>query len=149
MRMPSDELCRDRLDDGSEIEGSLLLGHAGMEDDLKEEVSQFISQIEEISPLDRVGHFVGLFDREGHDSLEGLLQIPVTTGPRSPESSHDLDQTVDVSGRFHAASRFTSTVTCDTPGRSVKSRRYSSGVRGSEDATLAVTPTWPGPSRQR
>ena len=42
MRMAADQLGGDGLDHVAEIEGALLLGHAGMEDDLQQQVAQFV-----------------------------------------------------------------------------------------------------------
>ena len=62
MRMPADELFGDRLDHVAEIERALFLGHAGVEDDLEQEIAQFFLEIGEIVARDGVGDLVGFLD---------------------------------------------------------------------------------------
>ena len=76
MRMPPDQLLGDRLHHVAEIERALLLGHAGVEHDLQQQVAQFVAQVVEIAALDRVGDLVGFLDRVGRDGREVLLQVP-------------------------------------------------------------------------
>jgi hypothetical protein len=45
MRVPPDQFSGDRLDDTAEVEGVLLLGHARVEDDLKQQVAEFVTQV--------------------------------------------------------------------------------------------------------
>ena len=47
-----------------------------MEDDLKEEIAEFVLQRGHVAALDRVGHLIGLLDRVGGDRREILLAIP-------------------------------------------------------------------------
>ena len=82
MGMAADQLGGDRLDDVAEIEQARLLRHPGVEDDLQQEVAEFVAQIFGVAALDRVGDFVGLFEREGGDRGEGLLEVPRAAGSR-------------------------------------------------------------------
>ena len=59
-----------------------LLGHAGVEDDLKQQIAQFVAQIGEVATRDRVGDLIGFLDRIGRDGRECLLQIPGAAGLR-------------------------------------------------------------------
>ena len=54
MRMPADHLARDRLDHVAEGKGVLLLGHAGVKDDLQQEIAEFLAEIVEIAARDGV-----------------------------------------------------------------------------------------------
>ena len=101
MRMPADELSRDGLDHVAEREGALLLGHAGMEDDLEQQVAELVPQIREIAALDGVGDLVGFLDGVGRDRREILLQIPGAAGPGRAQGRHDLEEPCDVCGRLH------------------------------------------------
>ena len=83
MRMPPDELFGDRLDHVAEIERALLLGHAGVEHDLQEQVAEFVAQIVEIAARDRVGDLVGFLDGVRRDRREILLQVPRAAGARA------------------------------------------------------------------
>src|SRR3984957_11781957 len=103
MRVPSDHFSANRLDNVAETECVLLFGHAGVVDDLKQEVAEFILEIVEIAARNRVGDFIGLFDRVGRDRLEILLKVPRTAGYGRSELRHDLDQAGNVAGRGHAA----------------------------------------------
>ena len=75
------QLFGDRLDHVAEIEGALLLGHAGVEDDLQQQVAEFLLEIGKIVARDRVGDLIGFFERVGRDGREVLRQDP--TGSRS------------------------------------------------------------------
>ena len=96
MRVPADHLARDRLDDVAEIEGALFLRHARMEDDLQEQVAEFVAEIGKIAALDRVGHLIGLFERIGLDRLECLPDVPRAAGFGLAQGGHDLDQASNV-----------------------------------------------------
>ena len=96
VRVPSDHLAGDRLDDVAEVEDLLLLGNAGMEDDLQEEVAEFLAEVGQIATLDRVGDLVGLFQRVGLYGFEGLPDVPRTAGLRLSQRGHDLDEASDI-----------------------------------------------------
>ena len=76
MGMTAHELGRDGLDDAAEIKQARLFRHAGVKDDLQQQVAEFLAQIFGCAALDRVGDFIGLFDRERSDRGEGLLDVP-------------------------------------------------------------------------
>ncbi len=75
VRVAPDQLVTDGADHPREGEGALLLGHAGVEDDLQQQVPQFIAQFLQKTGLDRLRDLVGLFQGIGQDGLEGLGQI--------------------------------------------------------------------------
>ena len=60
MRVAADHLVADRLGDVVEGEGPGLLGHAGMEHDLQQQVAEFVLQFVQIAALDGVDDLVGL-----------------------------------------------------------------------------------------
>ena len=76
MRMAADQLGGDGLDHVAEIEGALFLGHAGVEDDLEQQIAQFVLEVGEIAARDGVGHLVGFLQRIGRDGAEVLLEVP-------------------------------------------------------------------------
>ena len=76
VRMALDHLVGERLGDVGEIERALLLGHAGVEGDLEEEVAEFFLERRHVAALDRVGDLVGFLDRVRRDGREILLDIP-------------------------------------------------------------------------
>ena len=67
-----------------------FLRHAGVKNDLKQQVAKFITQCRQIFPLDRIRDFVGFLDRVRRDRREGLLLIPWTSVLRVPELSYNL-----------------------------------------------------------
>src|SRR5262245_2838774 len=103
--MASHELFGETLDDVAKLEGPLLLRHAGMEDHLEEEVTQFIAQVVEIAPRNGVGHLVSLLDGVRRDRVKGLLQVPGTAGAGRAQRRHDLEQPGDVARRGHHKDR--------------------------------------------
>ena len=124
MRVPANELFRDGRDHVAEIERALLLRHAGMERDLKQQVAQLFAQVGKIAASDRVGHFIGFLDRVGGNGREILLEVPGAAGARRAQRRHDLDQPCDVAGWFHAEPR----------GRSADASRAAGNAEANEKA---------------
>ncbi len=102
VRMTADQLLGDRLHHVAERERALLLGHAGVEHDLQQQVAQFVLQVVEVAAADRVGHLVGFLDGVGRDGREILLEVPRAAAAGRAQRRHDLDQPGDVAGGFHA-----------------------------------------------
>src|SRR5262245_9979133 len=101
MRMTAHELFGEALDDVGKVEGPLLLRHAGMEDDLEQEVAQFVAQVIELAPRNGVGDLVSLLDGNGGDRVKGLLEIPRAAGAGRAQRRHDFDEPGDIAGRGH------------------------------------------------
>ena len=78
MRMAADQLFGDRLHHIGKRERALFLGHAGMEDDLQQQVAKLVLQVVEVPAADRVGHLEGFLDRVGRDGREVLFEVPRT-----------------------------------------------------------------------
>jgi len=79
--MPTDQLGGDRLDHAAEVEPSFLFGHTGVEDDLQQEIAEFVAQIPEVAALHSIGDLIGFLERERDDRGEGLFKVPRTAGP--------------------------------------------------------------------
>ena len=101
MGMAADELGGDRLDHAAEIEHARLFRHPRMKDDLQQQVAEFLAQIFGVAALNCIGDFVGLFDREGGDGGEGLLDVPGTAGDGIAQRGHDFDKAPDIARRQH------------------------------------------------
>ena len=76
MGMAPDHLLGNATGDVVEGEVAGFLGHAGVEDDLEQQVAQLVLQVREVLFLDRVGDLVGLLDRVGRDGVEVLFARP-------------------------------------------------------------------------
>jgi len=103
MRVAADHLFRDRLHHAAEVERALFLGHARMENDLQQQVAEFVAQVDQVVARDRVGDLISLLQRIGCDRLEILLQIPGAARYRRAQRGHDLQQAGNVAGWLHAA----------------------------------------------
>ena len=99
--MAAHQLGGHGLDHVAEIEGALLLGHAGMERDLEQEVAELVLEVGEIAARDGVGHLVGFLERIGRDGPEGLLEVPGAAAAGRAQRRHDLDQAGNVTGWLH------------------------------------------------
>ncbi len=62
MGVPADNLVHDGADNIVEIEEVLLLRHLRMEDDLEQEIAEFVLQRRPVFILDRACDFVSFFD---------------------------------------------------------------------------------------
>ena len=89
MRMPPHQLLIDRIQRVFDAEQLLFRGHLRKEDGLQHEVAQFFAQPFPIPRVDRVQHFISLFERVGLDGVEGLLTVPGATAGGA-EHRHDL-----------------------------------------------------------
>ncbi len=106
VRMATNHLVGDRPGHIGEGEGAGLLGHAGVVDDLEQQIAQLLLQLAHLAALDGVGDLVGFFDGVGGDAGEGLLDVPGAAALRVAQPGHDLDepeQRVLVWGRGHSA----------------------------------------------
>ena len=92
VRMPPDHFARHGLDHVTEGKGVLLLGHAGMIDDLQQEIAEFVPEIVEIAAADRVRDLIGFLDGVGRDGRKVLLEVPGAAGDGRAQRRHDLDQ---------------------------------------------------------
>ncbi len=101
VRMTPQQLLGDRLDHVAEVESTLLLRHARMENHLQQEVAQFLTQIVELAACHRIGDLIGLLDGVGSDGRKILLQVPWTTGAGRAQRRHDRKQPADIAGREH------------------------------------------------
>ena len=92
----ADELLADPFHHRREVEGAFLLGHARVEDDLEEQVSEFAAERFAIAAFDRIGDLVGFFHRVGGDGLEALGHVPRATLLDVAQTGHDLEEPGDV-----------------------------------------------------
>ena len=69
--------------DVGEGESAGLLGHAGVVDDLEQQVAELVPERRHVARGDGVGDLVGLLDRVGGDRVEVLLEVPGTAAAGS------------------------------------------------------------------
>ena len=98
VRVAAYHLVGDLAGDRVEIELPVLLGHAGMKDDLQQQIAQLFAKPRHIAGFDRVGDFVGFLDRVGRDRGKGLLDIPSASGFRVAKLRHDIEQAGQLGG---------------------------------------------------
>src|SRR3546814_7643747 len=66
-----------------------------MEDDLEEQIAEFVLEIGHVTACDRVGDLIGFLDRVRRDRLEGLDIIPFAARLRVAQPGHDPDEAID------------------------------------------------------
>src|SRR3546814_7329045 len=77
-----------------------------MEDDLEEQIAEFVLEIGHVTACDRVGDLIGFLDRVRRDRLEGLDIIPFAARLRVAQPGHDPDEAIDHRrGRFGEGER--------------------------------------------
>ena len=91
MGMAPDELVVDRPGDVMDVESLLLGGDLRVEDDLEEQVPQFVPEVAVLAVVQRVQHLVGLLDQVRPQGLVGLFPVPGTASLR-PEFRHDVHE---------------------------------------------------------
>ncbi len=94
VRVPVDELGDDAA--GDVVDGErrvrVLLGDAGVEDDLEEDVAQLFAQLRAVAGLDRLDQFVRLLDAVLRQALVGLPGGPRALGADAVHDLHEVQQ---------------------------------------------------------
>ncbi|MNZ91440.1 hypothetical protein D3C78_1104270 [compost metagenome] len=94
VRMATDQLAGDAVDDPGKLEATLFTGQLAVVDHLEQQIAQLTLQVLEIAALDGVGHFVGFFEGVGDDACVGLLEVPRATVLRVTQAGHEVEQVV-------------------------------------------------------
>ena len=76
VRVAADELGAEIFGDVAEVEVAGFRGHLGVEEDLQEEVAEFVLEVGPGAALDGVEDLVGLFEGVALDGVEGLFAVP-------------------------------------------------------------------------
>ena len=78
---------------GDVVDGEVagLRGHLGVEEDLQQEIAEFVFEIGPGAALDGVEDLVGLFEGVALDGVEGLFAVP-GTAVGSAQASHDRNR---------------------------------------------------------
>jgi hypothetical protein len=107
MGMPPDHLGGDGIDHVTEAEASVFLSHAGVIDDLQQEIAELVLEPVEIVPCDGVGDLVSFLDRVWRDRREALLAIPRATHVGVAQPRHHPQKIADRVGTRRALSHET------------------------------------------
>jgi len=89
--MPPHHLVDELAEQIGHREVALLLGNAGVEDDLEQEIAELLAHGRAATGLDRLEDFVGFLDEKWFERSRGLLTIPRATA-RFTESLHDVQE---------------------------------------------------------
>src|SRR5262245_8614378 len=76
--MPPHHLVDELAERIGHREVALLLGDAGVEDDLEQQIAELLAHGRAAAGLDRLEDFVGFLDQKGLERRRGLLAIPGT-----------------------------------------------------------------------
>ena len=76
VRMPVHQLLAGHIRYGVHIESALVLRHAGMQNDLHQQVAQLLAKVLRAALVYRLADLVGLLQHVAPDALVGLLPVP-------------------------------------------------------------------------
>ena len=95
----------DFADDVGDGEAFFFVSDLSVEEDLKEEIAEFLGELGVVSRVESVKDFVGFFDEIGAKSGVGLLAIPGATAGRA-QASHDGDKLFKIAADVRRGLRF-------------------------------------------
>jgi hypothetical protein len=95
VRVAALHLVRNCGGDVVEGEGAGFLGHAGVKDDLEQQVAEFVLEVGHVAAVARIGDLISFLDRKRRDAGEGLGSIPFAAGDRIAQPRHDRAETLD------------------------------------------------------
>ena len=70
-------------------------GYATVEDNLEQQIAEFILEIGYVVARDRIDDFMGFLDRIGRDRREILREVPFASVLRITQARHDCHQPLD------------------------------------------------------
>ena len=99
--VPAHELVDEPACDVVDVErlARVLLGDAGLEGDLEQQVAQLLPHVVGVAALDGLDRLVGLLEEVGHEAGVGLLGVP-RAAPGRAQPVHDRDD-VEQAGAGH------------------------------------------------
>ena len=92
VRMPSDHLGANALDDPFEVEVSFALSKRRVKDNLEQEVAELLAVLGGV--VERLEDFVGLLDEVGAQARKGLFSVPGAAVVRE-EAVHEVPEPVE------------------------------------------------------
>ena len=103
MRVAEDHLVAYLVQGIRDVEGAFLLGDAGIEDHVVEQVADFLRRAFPVPLEDGVAELIHLFLRHRADGVDGLRRIPRAF---FPEEVHDIEQTAEGGHLFFPGMHF-------------------------------------------
>src|SRR5437773_9378043 len=94
MRVTAHELVANFGDYGVDVEFAVLFSELRLEDNVEEQISQFLGYSIEVLIIDGFEDFIDLLDQHRFERVEVLLLIP-WTAVRTTQPRHDLDQSFE------------------------------------------------------
>jgi len=89
--MPADELFGQLASHGLKIKGSALPGQLGVEEDMQQDVSQFLFEGMVIALVDGFEKLIDLLQNHGPKGAVGLFPVP-RAAPGSAQAGHDAGE---------------------------------------------------------
>jgi len=89
MRMPTHHLVAYGPGDVVEGEAAGFLGHARVEDDLQQQITEFFLERRQIVGLGSFGNLIGFLDRVWRDGSKALRHVPGAPGFGVAQARHD------------------------------------------------------------
>ncbi len=85
MRVPSNQLAVEMIEDLGNCEVAFVRRHLGVKKHLQQQVAEFFSQVRKVAALDCVEDLIGLFEGVFANRVEGLFAVPgASTGRPQP-----------------------------------------------------------------
>ena len=130
VRVAAAQLGGDAGRDVVEVEGCVrvLLCHAGVEDDLQQDVTELLAEVVPVAVLDRLDELEGLLDRVPREGGVRLLGIPRAAARRA-QPVHDRDEVGDA-GAGHRSP--------GSPPGTVGARAVTAGHAGAHASGWAI-----------
>ena len=95
--MAANHLVSNGLRHGGEVETAGFLSHACVVDDLKQQITEFVLQVVQVAPGDRISNLVSLLDRVRRYGGEALLLVPRAAMIGITQRRHDVEQAAEFS----------------------------------------------------
>src|SRR6476620_9308097 len=107
MAMPSDEFVGQSFQNVINGEIALLFRHLRIEQNLKQQIAEFPTELRPVTIVDCFQDLVGLFDGVGLDGIESLFAVPRTSA-RTSKSRHNGDYPLEklAGGGWHSSIQF-------------------------------------------
>ena len=101
MRMTADQFFRDVPRHLVKVEGAAFLGQLAVEDNLQEQIAEFVEHLVVVARFDGIHQFIDFLDGVESQRFMVLFAVPRTTRGR-PQPRHEFEQILDRRILFHS-----------------------------------------------